>query len=111
MERQVLIPRGTATLGLAIESGQFGWDNEFDVHQVDVPDFSIDVYKVTNGEYLRIHQRRRISATVFLEHVNWEWITASGVQHPKFWKPVNGGWQCPNNVCRRSVSTDHGRCT
>jgi iron(II)-dependent oxidoreductase len=94
MERQVLIPRGTATLGLARDSGQFGWDNEFDVHQVDVPEFSIDVYKVTNGQYLEFVRAGGYSERSFWSTSSWEWITASGVQHPKFWKPVNGGWQC-----------------
>jgi iron(II)-dependent oxidoreductase len=94
MERQVLIPRGTATLGLARASGQFGWDNEFDVHQVDVPDFSIDVYKVTNGQYLEFVRAGGYSERSFWSTPSWEWVTASGVQHPKFWKRVNGEWQC-----------------
>ncbi len=47
----VHIPAGPVNLGLA-DSGAFGWDNEFDAHSVDVLEFSIDRYKVTNGEYL-----------------------------------------------------------
>lgn len=50
------IPGGTVTLGLPREhhSGEdlFGWDNEFDSHEVSVPAFSMSKYKVTNGEYL-----------------------------------------------------------
>jgi gamma-glutamyl hercynylcysteine S-oxide synthase len=45
------VPAGTATLGLKRGSA-FGWDNEFDQHSVHVPAFTIDNYKVTNGEYL-----------------------------------------------------------
>ncbi len=44
------IPEGTATLGE--NSGDtFGWDNEFDQHEIDVPAFSISKYKVTNAQY------------------------------------------------------------
>ncbi len=44
------IPPGLATLGQ--KHGKFGWDNEFDEHQVEVPGFRIGKYKVTNGQYL-----------------------------------------------------------
>src|SRR5262245_58619467 len=48
----IQIPAGTATLGLSRASGEFGWDNEFEEHTVEVPEFSIDRFKVTNGEFL-----------------------------------------------------------
>ncbi len=41
---------GMATLGQ--KPGEFGWDNEFDEHQVNVPGFRVGKYKVTNGQYL-----------------------------------------------------------
>jgi len=49
--RMVQIPAGTVTLGRKHGDG-FGWDNEFDEHQVEVPAFAIAAHKVTNGEYL-----------------------------------------------------------
>ena len=45
------IAAGAARLGRLPEEG-FGWDNEFPAHTVDVPEFAIGRYKVTNGEYL-----------------------------------------------------------
>jgi len=47
----VEIPGGPASLGRPHGDG-FGWDNEFDAHQVDVPAFAIAQHKVTNGDYL-----------------------------------------------------------
>jgi hypothetical protein len=47
----VEIPAGIAMLGRPRGDG-FGWDNEFDLHQVDVPAFRVAKYKTTNGEYL-----------------------------------------------------------
>src|SRR5262245_28450534 len=49
--RRIEIPAGTATLGMARGAG-FGWDNEFDVHAVEVGPFAVDVHKVTNARYL-----------------------------------------------------------
>ena len=37
MRASVRIPAGRATLGAARAIGAFGWDNEFEAHQVDVP--------------------------------------------------------------------------
>jgi iron(II)-dependent oxidoreductase len=44
------IAPGIATLGQ--KRDEFGWDNEFDQHQVNVPGFRIGKYKITNGQYL-----------------------------------------------------------
>jgi len=50
---QVTVPAGVATLGQVRHVEAFGWDNEFDSEQVAVPSFSIDVFPVTNLEYLK----------------------------------------------------------
>jgi len=47
----VTVPSGAAFLGRKRDDG-FGWDNEFEGRFVDVPEFQIDRYKVTNGDYL-----------------------------------------------------------
>lgn len=49
----------------------FGWDNEFQQHRIAVPDFRIDRYKVTNGEYLR--------------------FVRDGGPVPLFWQPAADG--------------------
>lgn len=47
----VEIPPGLATLGRPRNDG-FGWDNEFDLHTVDVPAFRMSRFKISNGQYL-----------------------------------------------------------
>jgi iron(II)-dependent oxidoreductase len=66
----VKIPAGVATLGQ--EPCDFGWDNEFDRHQVTVPDFYIDKYNVTNGDYL-------------------DYVEA-GAPAPHYWTRQDGKW-------------------
>lgn len=68
--KMIAIPPGFATLGQ--KAGEFGWDNEFDQHQVAVPSFAVSKYKVTNGEYL-------------------EFVRA-GAQPPHFWIERDGKW-------------------
>lgn len=65
------IPAGIAELGLGPGAG-FGWDNEYQAHQVDVPAFSIGKYKVTNREYL-------------------DFVRAGGPT-PFFWSDRGGQW-------------------
>lgn len=63
------VPAGRATLG---RQDGFGWDNEFDELEVDVPAFAVSKYKVTNGEYL-----------LFVEQ---------GAEPPNFWERHDGIW-------------------
>ncbi len=44
------IAPGVTTLGQT--EGEFGWDNEFAEHRVNVPSFRVSKYKITNGQYL-----------------------------------------------------------
>ncbi len=87
-DRLIMIPPGSATLGRhRIEnddpgnsSEEFGWDNEFDAHRVQVPSFAMNQYKVTNRRYLAFveagasppHFWRRSP-----EH-GWSWRTVAG---------------------------------
>jgi formylglycine-generating enzyme required for sulfatase activity len=48
----VEIPGGTVTLGARRDAITFGWDNEFDAHDVHVERFAVQQYPVSNGEYL-----------------------------------------------------------
>ena len=48
----VTIAAGVATLGADRDGVVFAWDNEFERNTVAVPSFGIDVYDVTNGDYM-----------------------------------------------------------
>src|SRR5947209_12708752 len=49
----ITIPAGPVTLGLRrADQHLFGWDNEYEAHQVNVPAFAIDKYKITNRQFL-----------------------------------------------------------
>jgi formylglycine-generating enzyme required for sulfatase activity len=64
------IAPGLATLGQ--KRGEFGWDNEFAEHQVNVPGFSVSKFKITNGEYLD--------------------FVREGASPPHFWRQQAGQW-------------------
>jgi len=66
----VPVPAGRATLGQ--HDGQFGWDNEFPLSEVEVPAFEIARHKVTNAQYLR--------------------FVLDGATPPPFWVERDGRW-------------------
>jgi gamma-glutamyl hercynylcysteine S-oxide synthase len=86
--REVTIPAGIATLGESRGSA-FGWDNEFESHQVEVPAFSIDAFPVTNGEYLKFVQAGGYSDPRYWSRESWEWKSSARLEHPHFWRPAS----------------------
>ena len=88
----VRVPAGGATLGLRRDSESFGWDNEFEAHTVDVPEFTIDRYKVTNGQFLQFLEEGGYHDRALWATADWEWKTARGISHPVFWVRRGDGW-------------------
>jgi iron(II)-dependent oxidoreductase len=90
--RMLEIPAGRATLGLARSADEFGWDNEYQAHEVRVPAFEIDQFMVTNGEYLRFVNAGGYQDRAFWDNEAWNWKTEQNISNPVFWKKVNGEW-------------------
>ncbi len=87
---QVRIPKGTATLGADRNRITFGWDNEFDEHRVDVPAFEIDVYDVTNAEFLEFVEAGGYRDSSLWSNEHWTWVQENRISHPSFWTPAAG---------------------
>jgi len=92
VHQMVEIPAGVATLGLRCRSEDFGWDNEYEAHTVDVPAFAIDQYKVTNRQYLEFMRAGGYNTRSFWSDDDWNWKTAHGISHPVFWKKAGDHW-------------------
>lgn len=89
----VEIPSGRATLGLQRASGdEFGWDNEFESHTVDVPRFSIETCDVTNRDFLRFIEAGGYENRSLWSEEAWRWKDKEQVQHPAFWRRAGNLW-------------------
>jgi gamma-glutamyl hercynylcysteine S-oxide synthase len=84
------IPAGVATLGQRKTHETFGWDNEFEPKEIFVPGFSIDVFPVTNGEYLKFVQTGGYADPKYWKHEDWEWKRQQRLEHPSFWLQRSG---------------------
>jgi formylglycine-generating enzyme required for sulfatase activity len=82
------IPGGRATLGQPREQtdgqNRFGWDNEFESHEVSVAPFAMSKYKVTNREYLEF-----VRAGAKPPHF-WRWR-----EHQWHWRGMAGELPLP----------------
>lgn len=89
----VHIPAGRATLGLPRhDARQFGWDNEFEIHTVDVPAFAIDKYMVTNRQYLNFIVAGGYENPSLWTESSWKWRVDNDIQHPVFWVRSGNNW-------------------
>ncbi|MDR5762744.1 SUMF1/EgtB/PvdO family nonheme iron enzyme [Caballeronia sp. LZ035] len=88
----VRVPAGAATLGLARDSGMFGWDNEFGAQRVDVPAFEIDRHMVTNGDWLRFIEAGGYANRACWDDADWAWKEEQRIAHPAFWIPSGASW-------------------
>ena len=84
----VMIPAGTATLGADRSAVAFGWDNEFEAHDVHVDAFDIDVLPVTNAQFLEFMNAGGYSNREWWSDEGWNWIQQEQVSHPAFWLPA-----------------------
>ena len=83
----IRIPAGMAALGAARRDVPFGWDNEFDAHDVHVAEFDIDALPVTNREYLEFVNDGGYRARELWTDEGWGWIQQEHVACPAFWIP------------------------
>lgn len=86
------IPSGLTTLGQSRQSGQFGWDNEFEQIQVEVPGFGIQNQKVTNGQFLEFMTAGGYEDRAFWTEEAWEWKAQNNISHPVFWQRRGERW-------------------
>jgi len=90
--RSVRVPAGKATLGADPERAVFGWDNEFPLCIVDVPEFEMDVHDTTNAEYLEFVEDGGYEKRELWDEEGWEWVAGGRVRHPLFWERHGGAW-------------------
>jgi len=88
----VRVPAGKATLGADRTSAVFGWDNEFPLCVVEVPEFRIDVHDRTNADFLEFVEAGGYEKSELWDDEGWEWIQSSRVRHPLFWERHRGAW-------------------
>jgi gamma-glutamyl hercynylcysteine S-oxide synthase len=89
---RVLIPAGAATLGTSLDDHAFAWDNERPPHVVHVDPFEIDVYDVTNRDFMAFVNDGGYGDARWWRPEDRAWVEAEGVGHPAFWDRDGDRW-------------------
>ena len=89
----VHIPAGKTTLGSQLDEIPFGWDNEFPEFVIDeVPAFEIDVYNVTNQDFLDFIEAGGYLNSSLWSQAGWRRLQATQRLHPMFWERISNRW-------------------
>lgn len=88
----VPVSAGKVRLGKDKTDAFYGWDNEYGVHEANVPAFDAAKFLVSNQEFLEF-----VEAGGYLNSHNWEeegkgWLGFTKAQHPTFWLKKTQGW-------------------
>jgi iron(II)-dependent oxidoreductase len=102
----VEVPAGPVVMGLARGGEEFGWDNEFEAHTVDVAAFAMDRSKVSNREYTEFVAASGYETRSLWSDEDWDWITAQGISHPVFWKRAGDDWRYRAMFDERALPLD-----
>jgi iron(II)-dependent oxidoreductase len=91
----VRVPAGDASLGTD-PAAAFAWDNERPSHVQRVGTFGIDVFNVTNGEFMEFVDAGGYRDWQWWRPADWGWICGEGIAHPRLWEldgsPQSGRW-------------------
>src|SRR5262249_44379394 len=73
------IPAGKTTLGADPSHARFGWDNEFPLCVVEVPEFEMDICDTTNAEFREFVEAGGYQKRDLWDEEGWEWISSNCV--------------------------------
>jgi gamma-glutamyl hercynylcysteine S-oxide synthase len=89
----VTIPAGVATLGLQrARAPHLGWDNEYEEHRVEVREFRVDRFPVSNGDFLHFVEAGGYQTRRWWSDDAWAWLTTEQLTHPRAWMKRADGW-------------------
>jgi iron(II)-dependent oxidoreductase len=101
---------GGGRVCLGTNDRKAAYDNERPAHAVDVAPFSIDVFPVTNGDYLEFMRDGGYSRRELWTDAGWEWLSSANVESPKHWTRDGNDWTVRFMDLTRSVPHDHPVC-
>jgi iron(II)-dependent oxidoreductase len=105
----VHFPGGRVAIGT--EDRTEAYDNERPRHMVELRPFEIDVYPVTNGQYLEFIEAGGYAGPELWSEAGRRWLEDSGAEAPKYWSRVeDGGWMSRVMDRRGPVPVDHPVC-
>ncbi|HHO65237.1 MAG TPA: 5-histidylcysteine sulfoxide synthase, partial [Epsilonproteobacteria bacterium] len=86
------VAAGRVTLGKNKDAELFGWDNEYGIHQAQIPAFKASKYLVSNGEYLEFVKEGGYHNSNYWCTEGNEWKEFTQAHCPLFWRETEEGY-------------------
>ncbi|MBI3652306.1 MAG: ergothioneine biosynthesis protein EgtB [Acidobacteria bacterium] len=80
----IKIPGGEFAMG-ADAACQFAYDNEQPLHKIELADFRLDKFPVTNGEYAEFVEANGYHTRTLWSEEGWAWKEEQGIEVPLYW--------------------------
>jgi iron(II)-dependent oxidoreductase len=87
----VLIPAGPFLMGR--DDSAFAYDNEKGQHTVELSEYWIDRFPVTQGEYAQFVEAGGYRSADLWSPAGWKWRVESNIEAPPNWTKRDGQWQ------------------
>ena len=85
------VSAATVSLGKKQDDTLFGWDNEYGIHQADIPDFKASKYLVSNVEYLTFIEADGYKNDTYWCEEGRAWKDFNLAAMPLFWRQKEEG--------------------
>jgi gamma-glutamyl hercynylcysteine S-oxide synthase len=80
------------TVRLGTDDRAMAYDNERPAHEGVIAPFSIDVFPVTNGDYLEFMRDGGYRRPELWSEAGRQWLAEANVEAPKYWTHDGEGW-------------------
>ena len=88
----VTIPAGEVRLNKEYSAAEYGWDNEYGLHEAHIAEFQASRYLVSNGEFLDFVTAGGYSNDAYWNTEGAQWKNFALATHPTFWLRKNDTW-------------------
>lgn len=89
----VKIPDGKVYLNKKENAAEYGWDNEYGLHEAHIAEFQASRYLVSNGEFLDFVEDGGYAQDTLWGDEGLQWKNYAEATHPTFWVRKGDAWR------------------
>jgi len=90
----VQVPQGKVFLGKSRQNDlYYGWDNEYGIHEADIPAFKASKFLVSNGEFLEFVNDGGYKKDIYWDEEALGWRNYMNASYPEFWLKTDNGYK------------------
>jgi len=106
--KSVKIDGGLYTIGYS--GNQYCYDIELPEHKVYLNDYKIDVFPITNGQYLEFIEDGGYNDFTYWLSDGWDKVQNDKWNAPMYWKKVDGVWMTNDFLGKREINPNEPVC-